>query len=117
MRIATWCPLTPKEVLQPADKPDLQLVTSSRDLCQVLVAALEKYDAALRGTETPVRDLWDRQGSRKVFRPIDEPALSDVVLRTRTFSVSQMKDGPWLVVDETKGGRLVQPVRREMSRS
>jgi hypothetical protein len=85
MRIATWCPLTPKEVLQPADKPDLQLVTSPRDLCQVLVAALEKYDAALRGTQTPVRDLWDRQGSRKVFRPIDEPALSDVVLRTRTL--------------------------------
>ncbi len=81
MRIATWSPLTSKEVLALTDKPDLQLVTSPADLCQVLIAALDKYAAALHGAQTPVRDLWDRQAGKDIFRPIDEPALSDVVAR------------------------------------
>jgi hypothetical protein len=81
MRIATWSPLTSKEVLALTDKPDLQLVTSPADLCQVLVAALEKYGAALHGAQTPVRDLWDRQRNEDIFRPVDENALSDVITR------------------------------------
>jgi hypothetical protein len=60
MRIATWSPLSPKEVLALADKPNLKLVTSPADLCEVLVAALEKFNASLHGAQTPVRDLWDR---------------------------------------------------------
>ncbi|WP_156971161.1 NACHT domain-containing protein [Beijerinckia mobilis] len=81
MRIMTWSPMTPKEVLALTDKPDLQLVTSPSDLCQVLVAALEKYGTALHGAQTPVRDLWDRQDGKDTFRPIDENALSDVITR------------------------------------
>jgi hypothetical protein len=81
MRIATWSPLSPKEVLALADKPTMKLVTNPADLCDVLVAALEKYGAALHGAQTPVRDLWDRQKGKDIFRPIDEPALSDVVTR------------------------------------
>ena len=81
MRIATWSPLSSKEALVLTDKPDLELVTSPADLCRVLVAALEKYGAALHGAQTPVRDLWDRQRGKDIFRPLDEPALSDVVTR------------------------------------
>ena len=81
MRIATWSPLTPKEVLALADQPNLKLVTSPADLCEVLVAALQKFNAALHGAQTPVRDLWDRQKSKDIFRPIDENALSDVITR------------------------------------
>ena len=81
MRIATWSPMTSKEVLALTDKPNLQLVTSPADLCDVLVAALERYGAALHGAQTPIRDLWDRQGAKDIFRPIDENALSDVVTR------------------------------------
>jgi len=81
MRIATWSPLTSKEVLALTDKPDLQLVTSPADLCQILVKALEKFGEALHAAQTPVRDLWDRQGSKDIFRPIDENALSDVIVR------------------------------------
>jgi hypothetical protein len=81
MRIATWSPLSPKEVLALADQPNLQLVTSPADLCQVLVGALEKFNAALHGAQTPVRDLWDRQRGKDIFRPIDENALSDVIVR------------------------------------
>lgn len=81
MRIASWLPLSPKEVLALADKPDLKLVTSPADLCAVLAAALEKFATQLHGAQTPVRDLWDRQGTKNIFRPIDENALSDVITR------------------------------------
>jgi hypothetical protein len=81
MRVATWSPLSPKEVLALADKPDLKLVTSPADLCQVLVATLEKFGAELHGAQTPVRDLWDRQKGKGIFRPIDENGMSDVITR------------------------------------
>ena len=81
MRIATWSPLSPKEVLALADKPNLKLVTSQADLSEVLVSALEKFAGELHGVQTPVRSLWDRQGTKNVFRPVDENALSDVITR------------------------------------
>jgi len=81
MRIATWSPLIPKEVLELTDKPTLKLVTSPSDLHKILVAALEKFAQELHGAQTPVRDLWDRQQGKDIFRPIDEPAISDVIAR------------------------------------
>jgi hypothetical protein len=81
MRIATWSPLTPKEVLALADKPNLKLITSPADLSEILVAVLEKYGVALHGAQSPVRDLWDKQRGRDIFQPIDENALSDVITR------------------------------------
>ena len=81
MRVATWSPLSPKEVLALADKPNLKLVTSPADLGEVLVAALEKFNESLHGAQTPVRDLWDRQKGKNIYRPIDENALSDVITR------------------------------------
>ena len=78
MRVATWSPLSPKEVLALADKPNLKLVTSPADLGEVLVAALEKFNKSLHGAQIPVRDLWDRQKGKNIYRPIDENALSDV---------------------------------------
>ncbi len=81
MRIATWSPLTPKEVLALADQPTLKLVTSPADLSEILVAALQKFNASLHSAQTPVRDLWDRQKGKDIYRPIDENALSDVITR------------------------------------
>jgi hypothetical protein len=45
------------------------------------VAALQKFNASLHGAQTPVRDLWDRQKGKDIYRPIDENALSDVITR------------------------------------
>ena len=67
MRIVSWSPLSPKEVLALADKPNLKLVTSTADLCEVLATALEQFAAELHGAQTPVRDLWDRQGTKNIF--------------------------------------------------
>ncbi|MEY9463870.1 NACHT domain-containing protein [Bradyrhizobium ottawaense] len=81
MRLTTWSPMDPKEVLALADKPSLKLVNTAADLCDVLSEALAKFAGSLHGAQTPVRDLWDRQGSQSVFRPIDENGFSDVVVR------------------------------------
>src|SRR5262249_39103976 len=81
MRIATWSPLSSKEVLALVDQPNLKLVASPADLRDILVASLEKFNAALHGAQAPVRDLWDRQKSKDIYRPIDENALSDVITR------------------------------------
>lgn len=81
MRLKTWSPLTPREVLALADRPETRLVTSAAELLGILVEALEKFATELHGAQTPVRDLWDRQGTKRVFRPIDENGFSDVIAR------------------------------------
>jgi hypothetical protein len=89
MRLATWSPMAPREVLALADKPTLKLVNTAADLCDVLTEALEKFAGSLHGAQTPVRDLWDRQGSTSVFRPIDENGFSDVVVRFLQSELAQ----------------------------
>lgn len=81
MRAKTWSPLSTKEVLSLTDRPSARLVTSATDLLEVLEGALAKFSRELHGAQTPVRDLWDRQGTTKDFRPIDENGLSDVLVR------------------------------------
>ncbi|WP_315750683.1 MULTISPECIES: hypothetical protein [unclassified Bradyrhizobium] len=82
MRLKAWSPPTPREVLAFADNPFLKLVNSAVDLGAILVEALTKYADTLHGAQTPVRDLWDRQGGKKeVYRPIDENGFTDVIAR------------------------------------
>jgi hypothetical protein len=82
MRLKTWSPPTPKEVLAIADTPTLKLVNSAADLAEILAEALARFADSLHGAQTPVRDLWDRQPGREVlFRPIDENGFTDVVAR------------------------------------
>jgi hypothetical protein len=81
MRLKTWSPLTSKEIFALTDQPNARLVTSAADLMEILVEALARFATELHGAQTPVRDLWDRQGTAKVFRPIDENGLSDVIAR------------------------------------
>ena len=81
MRLKTWSPLNTKEIFALTDRPGTKLITSAADLLDVLVDALGKFAAELHGAQTPVRDLWDRQGHTHVYRPIDENGLSDVIAR------------------------------------
>ena len=81
MRLKTWSPLTTKEIFALTDRPSARLVTSAADLLEILVDALAKFVTELHGAQTPVRDLWDRQGSTQIYRPIDENGLSDVIAR------------------------------------
>ena len=71
--------ITPREVFRLTDFQDRQLVQSGADLCDLLTAALRKYEAELHGEQSPVRSLWDRQGGGKTFRPVEEDSLSDHV--------------------------------------
>ena len=81
MRLKTWSPLTTKEVFALTDRPSARLVMSVADLLEILMDSLAKYGAELHGAQTPVRDLWDRQGSTQEYRPIDENGFSDVIAR------------------------------------
>jgi hypothetical protein len=81
MRLKTWSPLDTKEIFALTDRPNARLVTSAADLMEILVATLGKFAAELHGAQTPVRDLWDRQRSTRLYCPIDENGLSDVIAR------------------------------------
>ena len=81
MRLKTWSPLNTKEIFVLTDHPGTRLITSADDLLDVLAEALGKFAAELHGAQTPVRDLWDRQGSTQFYRPIDENGLSDLITR------------------------------------
>ena len=79
MRSKTWSPLTSKEVFALTDRQNAQLVVSPEDLLELLVEALDDFVAEVHGIQTPVRGLWDRKGTSRLFRPIDENGLSDAV--------------------------------------
>ena len=81
MRQKTWAPLTVKEIFAITDRPNARLITSANDLLEILEETLAKYETELHGAQNPVRDLWDRQGSKRIFRPLEEPAVSDVIAR------------------------------------
>lgn len=81
MRLKTWSPLSMREVFALTDRPNARLVTSAADLMEVLLETLNAFESELHGAQTPVRDLWDRQGTTQQYRPIDENGFSDVVAR------------------------------------
>lgn len=80
-RLKTWSPLSMREVFALTDRPNARLVTSASDLLEILLEALEAFASEIHGAQTPVRDLWDRQGTTHQYRPIDENGFSDVVVR------------------------------------
>lgn len=81
MRLKTWSPLALSEIFALADRPNARLVISAADLMEILVETIGKFAAELHGAQTPVRGLWDRQGSAQIYRPIDENGFSDVIAR------------------------------------
>jgi hypothetical protein len=81
MRMKTWAPLSTNEILAVADRADVRLVTSASDLLKILLETIGKFVSQLHGAQTPVRDLWDRQGKTGTYQPIDENGLSDVIAR------------------------------------
>jgi hypothetical protein len=80
MRRKTWSPLSPREIIRITETTSGLLVQSARQLADVLLQALRRYECELHGEQTPIRDLWDRQANRSL-RPVDENALSDHVQR------------------------------------
>jgi hypothetical protein len=81
MRLKTWSPLTVKEVLALTDRPSAKLISSPADLLETLLDTLGRFADDLHGAQTPVRDLWDRQGKTNAYQPLDENGISDVITR------------------------------------
>jgi hypothetical protein len=103
MRAKTWSPLGPKEVFRLMDYPKCLLVQSANDLCELLTESLRNYEAELHGEQNPVRSLWDRQGSGKTFRPVEEDSLSDHV---NLFLKRELVDRGIVVNREVEVGRV-----------
>jgi hypothetical protein len=51
--------------------------SSPDDLYELLTESLREYERELHGEQNPVRGLWDRQGGKQTFRPVEEDSLSD----------------------------------------
>jgi hypothetical protein len=103
MRTRTWSPLSPKDVFRLTDSRNRLLVQSANDLCELLIGALRKYGAELHGEQSPVRGLWDRQGSGKTFRPVEEDGLSDHV---NLFLRRELVDSGIIANREVEVGRV-----------
>ena len=81
MRTMTWLPLMPKDIFRLTESVRGQLVQSVTDLCDLLVDVLRNYEMQLHGEQNPVRALWDRQKSGRMFRPKEEDGVSDDLKR------------------------------------
>ena len=80
MRRKTWVPLTPGEVLRYVGERDAALIRSDRDLFDLLLEMLRKYESELHSAQTPVQDLWHKQKGG-MWIPVDENGFSDHVTR------------------------------------
>jgi hypothetical protein len=102
MRIKTWAPLSPLEVIRVTSTSGGLLVRSEQDLADLLVDALRRYERELHGEQTPVRSIWDRQANG-LFRPVDENTLSDHV---RLFFTRELADKGIVLNREVEIGRV-----------
>jgi hypothetical protein len=103
MRLKTWSPLAPKELLRLVASNSRVLVQSADDLCELLTESLRKYEKELHGEQNPVRGLWDRQGSGPTFRPVEEDSLSDSV---RLFLQRELVEDGIVANREVEVGRV-----------
>jgi hypothetical protein len=77
---ATWCPLSPTDLIELTHRPDSRLVQSAAQLQDVIIESLGKLQAELQGETPAAPDLWDEVDKGK-FKPKDENHLSDYVKR------------------------------------
>ncbi len=86
----TWIPIPPEDLMQMVSSPSARWIRNGNDLTEVVVESLSRLQDLLQG-ETPASiDLWNEIGRerddgakerRRVFRPKDEPCLSDYIKR------------------------------------
>ena len=86
----TWVPLVPSELISVIQNPKSRFVRSGSDLLEFLIESLKRLEAKLQGVTPAAIDLWNEvirdvsatAGNRQpVFRPKNEPALSDYLKR------------------------------------
>ncbi|MBN1919526.1 MAG: hypothetical protein JW889_16640 [Verrucomicrobia bacterium] len=78
---STWEGVAPEIMLSLAKQHDSRLVESGEQLLDVVMASLARFQAGLRGDSRAVYNLWNepKEGHTPVYRPKDEPRLSDRV--------------------------------------
>jgi predicted NACHT family NTPase len=76
----TWVPPRPDALLRMASDRDLRLVERGEQLLDVVVASLRRLELELQGDNPGAPELWNDLGGGE-FRPKDENALSDYIVR------------------------------------
>ena len=102
MRRHTWQPLRADEIRRLTTSKKGLLIRGEEDLCEALVDALQRYEGELRGAQTPVRALWDKQRGGE-WIPVDENAFSDHVIE---FLRRELVDGGIALNREVEIGRV-----------
>ncbi len=77
-RQRSWVPLQPKHLSEIVAHPQRRSVQTGEQLLAVLIESLERLNAELHGETPAATYLWNVLPTG-VFRPKDEPALSDYI--------------------------------------
>jgi len=109
-RQRSWVPLQPKHLLEIVANPQRRFVQTGEQLLEVLIESLKRLEAELQGETPAAIDLWD-EVRKGVFRPKDEPRLSDYIKRHLERDIG----GRGIVVNrevEIRGGAGSSPGER-----
>jgi len=79
-RQRSWVPLQPRHLLELVAHPQRRFVQTGEQLLKVLIESLKRLGAELQGETPAASDLWNELPTR-VYRPKDEPGLSDYIKR------------------------------------
>lgn len=78
-RQKTWVPPSPDTIMRLAKSENACFVQNGEQLLNVLVDSLKRLQQRLQGETPRAIDLWNENGSPKVYSPKDENRLSDYV--------------------------------------
>jgi hypothetical protein len=74
-RASAWIPLKSAEFIELTKDRKNRIVSTGRELLDVITESLARFEATLHGELTPVRNLWNHTGGK--WSPQDEEHLSD----------------------------------------
>lgn len=78
----TWCPPKPDIILRMVRDANARFVESEKQLLQVIIQSLDRFQRRLHGTPPAITDLWDQVDKKtNRWRPRDENSLSDRIVR------------------------------------
>jgi len=99
LRKKQWDPPSPGEILQLLHDDKSRMITSSRELLDVIIELLGKLQDELKGEIPAVIDLWDGQNKTGEYKPKDENGFSDYLAR---FFLRELGGRPIMISREAR---------------
>ncbi|MEN6386035.1 MAG: hypothetical protein ABFD79_12680 [Phycisphaerales bacterium] len=90
----TWVPVMPEQLLSILNRNALYIVRNGKDLQEVVIKWLEKFQEELQGETYAAPDLWNTEDS---WKPKDENNFSDYIKRhmekdLRNFGIAALRE-------------------------